>query len=140
MPLPSPGNTLVYAAAKTHQILTFLIICRQPSSTPANMEVEGATAPPRETGARDPAGVDLGASQPEDSTTLATPSEIQCAMNYRWRKASLNNPAFSDREFSALSAVDAYLGATRGAFDESLDVLSRGLRVRFKDKYDYQVW
>ena len=67
-------------------------------------------------------------------------SEVQCTTNYRRRKASLNNPVFSDREFGALNAVDAYLGATRGAFDESLDVLSRGLWVRFKDKYDYQVW
>ena len=88
-------------------------------------------SPPKETEVRDPTRVDPRSTQPEDSATSATPSEIQCATNYHWRKASSNNLAFSDRELNALSAVDAYLGVTRGAFDESLDVLARGLRVRF---------
>ena len=94
------------------------------------MAEEGAAAL-KKAEVQNPARVDPGAAQPEDSATSTTPFKIQCVVNYRRQKASLNNPAFSDRELNALNAVDAYLGATRGALDESLDVLSRGLRVRF---------
>ena len=87
-----------------------------------------------------PLGLHPKAPQPEDSTTSsATSSEIQCAANYHQRKASLRNPAFWDQEFTALSMVDAYLGAAPSAFDQSLDVLSRGMQVRFyPNSWDFE--
>ena len=95
------------------------------------MRVEGPRALHREAEARPASGITPDVPQPEDSeTSSTTPSEIQCATNYWRRKTSLRNSAFLDREFNALSAVDAYLGATRGAFNQSLNFLSQGLRVK----------
>jgi hypothetical protein len=69
--------------------------------------------------------------QPESSGTCsATNSEIDSAMNHRRRKASLRNHVFSSQEFNALSSVDAYLGTVRFGFENTVDVLSKGLQVK----------
>lgn len=115
------------------RVLTPLIIRRQsfPSTVAVSARAEGTVASNREVEARPSSEVTPEVPQPEDSeTSSATPSEVQCAVNYRRQKTSLRSLAFSDQEFSALSSVDAYLGATRAVFDQSLDVLSQGLRVR----------
>lgn len=71
------------------------------------------------------------APQPETSGTCsATNSEVESAMNHRWRKASLRNPVFSSPEFNALNLVDAYLGAARSGFENAVGVLSKGLKVK----------
>jgi hypothetical protein len=84
---------------------------------------EGAATSNREAEARPSSGAAPEVLQPEGSeTSSATPSEIQCATNYRRRKTSLRSLAFLDWEFNALSSVDAYLRATHAIFDQSLDV------------------
>ena len=40
-------------------------------------------------------------------------SEVESAMNHRRLKEAMHTPAFSEKEFTALSSMDAYIRAAR---------------------------
>jgi hypothetical protein len=84
--------------------------------------IDTAPVPPPKVTPKDP--------QPETSGAYsATNSEVESAMNHRWRKTSLRHPVFSSQEFSALNIANAYLGAARVGFEDAVGMLSSSLQV-----------
>ena len=55
----------------------------------------------------------------EDSDNVSvTNSEVESAMNHRWRKEAMRNPSFTEEAFNALSSADAYIRAAQDGLPE----------------------
>ena len=87
--------------------------------------------------APDPAprtGGDAGAMPdchlPEGSDNVSvTNSEVESAMNHRWRRAAMRDPNFTKEAFDALSPIDAYIQAARNGLAGATHQLSKDMWV-----------
>ena len=62
----------------------------------------------------------------ESDDVSVTNSEVESAMNYRRRRAILQDPSFLDESFNAFSSADAYIRAAR-------DGINRATKQHLKD-------
>ena len=62
-------------------------------------------------------------------------SELVSAMNYRRRRAVLQNNIFSEEAFNAFNSADAYIRAAQGGLAQATNQYTRDIRVRSFDKY-----
>ena len=67
--------------------------------------------------------IDTGATpdchlQEDSYNVFVTNSEVESAMNHRWRKEAMRNPSFTEEAFNALSSADAYIRAAQDGLPE----------------------
>ena len=66
----------------------------------------------------------------EDSDDVSvTNSKVDIIMNHRRLKEAMHAPAFSEKEFTALSSVDAYIRATRDGLAGVTQLFSKDMQV-----------
>ena len=85
-------------------------------------------------------GPDMGAvpdcPSAEGSENMSvTNSEVESAMNYRRRRAVLQNPRFSKEAFGAFSSADAYIRAARDGLDRATEQHLKDVQVSLHCPY-----